>query len=200
MLDPGLDVRRLAATDRAAIRTEIGLEDPSLRLAAVLGDPSDQIEGMIGMMSVGLANESGRRVRVVMSPRAAAVNRAVHVLDSANRRSTMMVNKIAEEPWRLLGACDLAVVMAGAHSAAWAMAAGVPIVAADRPELRRLLEPDRTARFGRADSCAELAAQVCRTLDEPDKSRAMAQAARADFERRFTAAGLAPKLRELWMG
>ena len=198
LLDPGLDLRRLAATDRAAVRTRLGIKDESLQLAAVIGDPSGDIDGLIGATGVGIANETGRHVRLIISPRAGAVNRAIHMLTSAKRRTTLIDDALAEEPWRILGACDLAVVMAGAHSAAWAMAAGLPLVAADRPELRRLLKEGKTARFGRADSCAQIAQAVCRTLDQPDQSRAMAQAAKAEAERRFPAAGWITRMRGHW--
>jgi hypothetical protein len=194
-LDPGVDPRRLAAVDRAAFFESIGLEDPTLRLAAVIADRPEDVDAMVGVMGVGLADESGRKLRCLISPAARGLDRAMHVLRAARRRHLLIAHPIADEPWRWLGACDLAVVSAGTIAAAWAMAAGVPVVAADRPDARRVVELGVTARLERADSIAPMAMAVCRAVDEAESTAAMAAAARAVAVNRFSASRLAAVLR-----
>ncbi len=175
--------RRTGDTDRAAIRESWGLTDPRIKVVVVLADPPASIEALHALFDVGLVSVAGRNVRLVMSPRAHAMQRAWHVQQTAGREPIMILDSRVEEPWTLLFACDAALVMNDGLSLLWAMSAGLPIVAFDTPALRRRLEDHHTALLAPPDSFGQVARRICQLLDNPELAARLGQTARQKFEK-----------------
>jgi glycosyltransferase involved in cell wall biosynthesis len=67
-----------------------------------------------------------------------------------------------------------------------AMAEGVPIVAADIPAVREVLENDKTALIVPAGDEEALAEALADLAEDPGKAQKLARNARALYERKFT--------------
>src|ERR1051325_1751876 len=114
-------------------------------VVAALGDPPERVEALEALMGVGFARESGRDLIVLLSPHAAALERASRVASDVGRGRRMIVDLRLDRPWGVLPACDAALVMTPGLSAAWAMVCGVPIVALDTPAIRGQFADAQTA-------------------------------------------------------
>lgn len=79
-----------------------------------------------------------------------------------------------------------------------AMAARTPVVAADIPAFRELVEPGVHALLVAPDDAPGLAAAVADVLDHPDAAAARSAAGRTLVEERFTSAATARRLDELY--
>ena len=191
---PAVDASRLGEHNREAIRAPLKVDDDTL-LVAALADPPGAVEALDALMAVGLAREAGRLVLVVISPNARRVGRAQRLVESLSRGRRMIVDERIDRPWELLGGCDAALVIRAGLSAAWAMAAGLPIVAPATPEIGDQLTHGQTALLASPGKVARLAAQFCRLIDDPPLRQRLGGEAQSQAHDRFAAA---PAAEQWW--
>lgn len=140
---PPVNLARLAdPAERVRKRVGWGVTRPQTRLVALLSDRSERIEAMSAAMGVGLAWETGRDLRLLISPRAGQLPRAMRVIADARRTDRVIVDEAADRPWEIAHAADAAIVLGDGLSLAWATAAGLPTLAP-------------LSGVGRADGCHE---------------------------------------------
>lgn len=102
----------------------------------------------------------------------------------------------------VLAACDVFVFPSYSEGfgmvALEASAAGCPVVAYDLPPFHEFLLPGRTALLVPLGDVAALTAAVLSLLQDPDRRRAMGEAASEDARRRFPADGVARVFRAVY--
>ena len=75
-----------------------------------------------------------------------------------------------------------------------AMAIGLPVLIADMPGVREVIEPGREGLLAEPMIPGDFAAKIRDLLDDPDRRRAMGAAGRARAERRYGVTGVAEEL------
>ena len=189
MTEPLLNTDRLhGEADLAELRRSWGVADTRTRIVIATGDPPETIDALLAMLSVGLAAETGRPLRLLIGPHAKNLARARRVIQDADRPEVLIVHETADQPWESLGAVDFVLAMNSGPAICWAMAAGMPIVARDNYAARQQLSHDHTALLGRADSAGDLARQIIRLYDHPDLARTIADNARHTAVKRYSVA------------
>jgi len=178
---PAIDASRLRR-DRSAVRREWGVEDETVKIVAVLGDPPGTIDTLTASLGVGLAAEAGRTVRQLISPRAGRFVNVRRMLETAGRAHRLIVDARADEPWRVLGACDIAVVMCGSLAWSWAVASGLPIVTTQAMRGSAWWGAgegdDEPALTFDGKHSGELANRIMRLLDDGESAKAVVESAR----------------------
>ncbi|MEM8737480.1 MAG: hypothetical protein AAGG38_03240 [Planctomycetota bacterium] len=127
--------------ERATLREAWGV-DEDLPVVALLGDPPDAAEAYHSMMAIShVAEATGRDLRLLVHPRQYLRVRKQSVLEMYGHPARYLQDARIGRPWEILAGCD--AVIAGDQTAplslAHALGAGVPIVAADRPDHREAL-------------------------------------------------------------
>lgn len=205
---PGLDPARLVVSERSARRLAWGVTNERTMVVAALGDPPSAVDALRCLWVTGLAAESGMDVRLLVSPRAAGLDRARRVVEALGKPHYLIVDERAQSPWLVLTACDAALSLegpvdrpppaptltalvhrgsAGGLSLAWALVAAVPIVA----ERLDGTSPGSAWLGEAAAMCVEpnrpgRAAWVLRQIgDDPALRRRLADAARRRDAGRF---------------
>jgi hypothetical protein len=216
--EPGaaVDAQRLVTGRRTELRMSWGVTDEQTRVVAALGEPG-RVDALLSGLATGLAAETKRPVRLVISPMARGMDRALRVLSGASRNRLMIVDEAIDRPWEVLEGCDMALPShAGVH-AAWGAAAGLADVEAFAVE-RAVLQEQRAAAYalehraagaaaeeeepsgdmegfvGRGSRAGDLARAICRLFDDPAKLAERGRLA-AQAVTRFAPATLAAALR-----
>lgn len=152
-LAPGLSDRPIDRQQRQAMRQGWAVEDGEILVLGVAGDgPCD---AMANLWVAGLAGESGRPVRLLISPDAQDLPRARRLARSMGRASRLIVDARAARPWEVGPACEVGLVIAGTAGSGgatfdpppwrrrrpaghlpelWAMRCGLPLLVEQAPE------------------------------------------------------------------
>jgi glycosyltransferase involved in cell wall biosynthesis len=101
----------------------------------------------------------------------------MRAVDAEQRGERVIITHQADEPWKIVGACDLAIAVGGGLSTSWAMAAGLPIAGQDHATVTALLTHEHNALLAPADSAGELARRIRQIIDEPDTASTIGRAA-----------------------
>lgn len=109
----------------------------------------------------------------------------------------MIIRGEIDMPWRSLPACDVALVLTEGLSAAWAMAAGLAIVAPATPAIMRQFTDGHTALLAPPGKVAQLVQRLCRIFDDGQFARELGQAARDRSIRRYDPARFQDQWRAL---
>ena len=182
---PTVDPGHIICDARSMTRMRLGVSDHNMKLALLVGDSPGAMDVLRAVLAAGLVDETGRSLRVAISPNFPGLRRAMRAVDAEQRGERVIITHRADKPWQLVGACDLAIAVGGGLSTAWAMAAGLPIAAQQQPSVIDLLQHDHNALLAPADSAGELARRIRRLIDEPDTAadlgRAAAETARTEL-------------------
>ncbi|MBI1373071.1 MAG: hypothetical protein GC159_10100 [Phycisphaera sp.] len=181
LIEPGVDTRRLVTGERDSSRMRWSVND-GRSVVAVLSDPPQQTDALLAMLSVGIARETGRAFHMLIHRGAVGLERAARVVKAAGRGELMSVRDEAAEPWRSLGGCDMALALGGGVHLAWALAAGVPVVA-HYDAAGTLLRHEDNALISDMGTAANLARMMCRLHDDPQLRQRLADAGRNSAER-----------------
>lgn len=117
-----------ATAARLRQRLHWGISGEGTRVVVLLSDEPERIDAMSAILGVGLAWETGRDLRLVISPRAGQLQRALRVTEDAGRRERVIVDEAADRPWQLGQAVDAALVLGDGLSLAWARSLALPTV------------------------------------------------------------------------
>lgn len=177
VIAPIIDPGRIVCETRSAMRMQLGAGDHMTRLAMLVGDAPDVMDVLRAVLAAGLVDETGRPLRVVISPDCPGLRRAMRTVDAEQRGQRVILTHQADEPWKIVGACDLAIAVGGGLSTAWAMAAGLPIAAQDHASVTALLTHEHNALLAPVNSAGELARRIRRIIDEPDTATTLGRAA-----------------------
>lgn len=182
VIEPGIEApaATLARDDhprRAAQRLAWGVTDPRTAVVLALADPPRRLDGMTAMLSVGLAAETGRPVRLLISPSAGGLERAQRMAAASRRSNVLLVDDAADRPWEALAGIDIGLALDENLAVHWAMRAGLPLVAA--PGMNPQLVDGETALVGGDGSPGEIARRVCRLHDDAELARRLGSAAAA---------------------
>ncbi|MCC6681511.1 MAG: hypothetical protein IT445_11475 [Phycisphaeraceae bacterium] len=118
------------------------------RIIALLADDTRRCDVLAAVLAVSLLQESLNdqpdppRLRLLVHPEAVHQARARRLIDEAEAPARLLVDPRMSRPWQLLASCDLALLW-GERSeltAAWARAAGLPVLAAGDGDYRRAAE------------------------------------------------------------
>jgi hypothetical protein len=193
VLRPALDASRCAACDRAALRAQWNATDPAARVVALLGDPADAADAFDASYVAGLAAESlGRdhpqalNLRLLVHPATGRRMRAQRQMRQLDRGDRMVLEPRLSEPWRVLPACDFALVLDDAKcsgrrlglSPLWAMASNCTLIAAATYAVSEVLEDHHSALLGRPGDVRHLAHRLRTLLDDPRLAWQLRDAAR----------------------
>lgn len=129
-VDPPVNLERLADREgRVRRRLGWGVNEERTRIVMLVSDRPEAIEAMSAVLGVGLAWETGRDLRLVISPRASQLERALRVLRDVEQEDRVIVDAAADRPWEVAHAVDAALVPGDGLSLAWATTSGLPTVA-----------------------------------------------------------------------
>ena len=189
-LDAILNFDRLTEASHPARRNTWGVSDTA-RVVAVIGDPPSAADALQSLVSVGLAREAGRDLVTLMTPAARGIDRARRLMDGIKRGRSLIVDDAADRPWEVLPGCGAALVTTAGLSAAWAMAAGLPIVAHDTPAIRSQLTDGETGLLAPPGKVGQFARLFCRLADDPGLAQRLGRAAAMEAQRRYSVTQLA---------
>ncbi|MEM7625651.1 MAG: hypothetical protein AAF333_08485 [Planctomycetota bacterium] len=176
LIDEGLHADRVTATplwsteaaedrlskQRAEIRAAWNVEDHA-PVVALLGDPPAAADASPAMTTIDLVGHAtGRKLYLLVHPFQAGRDRTQTVLDAYRQPDRMVQDARLATPWRVLAGCD-AVLMGrtpAVASARFAVAAGLPIVAPDKPSHREALADAERAYFAATAEPKRLAHQL----------------------------------------
>ncbi|MBI1370803.1 MAG: hypothetical protein GC162_19390 [Planctomycetes bacterium] len=177
IIPPGLDARRIERGDRRAMRMRWGITDETMLMATVLGDAAEPEDELRGALAVGLVEEAGRKLRVMLRAGSTASERARRLMDATRRGERMRITPDLAELWRVIDGCDLAIGVGGGLPLAWAMLAGKAIAGMDSEHVRAYVRADVAGLLAPPHSPGELAKRICRLADDPARRRELSQAA-----------------------
>lgn len=147
----GTPLPHTAASDhRSALRRRWGIDDPELPVVVLLADVPHLGETHPTAMTVNLAAEaSGRDLRLLLHPEQFGRARVQRLQDAMQVGARLVQEPAVETPWSILHAVDAALLTEtpAPRATAAALAAGVPVVAPDRPWHRDLVTPDAEVYF-----------------------------------------------------
>ena len=204
VIEPGLNPVRQSSATRDVQRLAWGAADPDTVLVGLLGDPPTAADAWRGLLIVDLLSETGRSARLVYHPAAHGAQRARRAAERVGHGDRIIFEPAMGRPWRVLGACDVALMLQTAYGQAaaasgtwptaadgaaallWAMASGVPIVGPDCGVASQWLEDGRSACLAPPASTRQLAHAMGRLCQEPGLGRPLAAAARRIVETDFT--------------
>lgn len=166
--------------DRTATRMSWGVTDERTSVVLATGPVPGAQDAMLAMLSAGLAAETGRQIRLLISPRAAGLHRARRMAAASGRDTTLIIHEAADKAWEVRPAIDLALAMNDGPGVTWAMLTGLPIAGHASPALSERLRHDETALLGRKASPGEIARCLCRLHDDPALAQRLAEAARRE--------------------
>lgn len=131
-----IDTTRLREDRRAGMRLKLGAAEGDLVIWLMVDRCTDG-DAMAAMRLLGLTDETGRRVRLVVHPASRRLPATRQMIETLDRTHRLVEFDHACEPWTVLSGCDVALAMDGGRSArlsaAWAAAAGVPILVMGQP-------------------------------------------------------------------
>lgn len=151
-LAPGLSRRPIDPQQRQALRRAWGVQEGDILVLAL--DSDGPTDAMANLWVAGLAGETGRPVRLVISPRAKDLSRARRLARSMGRTDRLIVDPRAAMPWEVGPACEVGLVIAGTAGSGgatfnpppmrkrcrtgslaqlWAMRAGLGLLIEDAP-------------------------------------------------------------------
>jgi len=167
---------------RAAQRLAWGVTDERTTVVLAAVDSPRSLDGMTAMLSVGLAAETGRAVRLLISPSAGGLERAQRMAAASRRSNVLLVDAAADRPWEAIAGIDIALALDDDLGLLWAMRAGLPIVApapGPAPGMGPRLVDGESALLGGTPggSPGELARRICRLHDDPELARRLGDAA-----------------------
>jgi glycosyltransferase involved in cell wall biosynthesis len=174
------------------------VQDEQTPVVLAAGDPPEAVDAPTALLSIGMVRETGRPVRLLISPRAEGLRRAARIAAEAGRAELLAVPPLAEQPWRSLPGVDLVLAMNAGLSTAWGMAGAKPIAAPATPGLRHQLTDDKTAQLGPPGKEGELARRVIQLLEQPERSRQLADRARQEAARRYDPARYAERMHAVY--
>ncbi|MEX2670669.1 MAG: glycosyltransferase [Phycisphaeraceae bacterium] len=184
-IDPPVNVARFnEAPQRERQRLSWGVTQPATRVVVMLSDQEEHVEAMSALLGVGLAWETGRDVKVLISPRTGELERALRVMRDVGRIDRVIIDEAADQPWRLAHAVDAALVLGDGQSLAWATNAGLPTLV---PSLDGVPDGEAgnadilDAIFARPTSSkpGRIAPHLCRLCDQFDQAERSASALKA---------------------
>lgn len=207
LLQPGVNPAWVDDDRRDALRASWGVVDASTRVVLLMGDPPNRAEATEAGLCVGLAHETGRDIRLLVSPQARGTDRATRMAHEIDRAERIIVDDIADTPWVALAGCDAAMILDGGFAARrgvgashlagttggtlsvlWAMAAGVPLIAEDTDRMRAFIDPQLSGCLTAPGSAKAVARQLCQWHDHPESARAWGDAARQMVLQRYASA------------
>jgi len=199
VIEPGVDAGRFADADRRATRLGWGVGDDATSVVATIADAPRCVDALLSMLTVGMAFEAGRSIRLLVMPDAVNMPRAERVVRAAGKPEVMIVRPDAWEPWRTLRGCDMALVLSDGVNLAWAMASGTPIVAPESVAAGTPLVHDDNALLA-TGKAAPLARQMCKLHDDRAHGHAIGDRARRQAESRFDMTRFHEQMHGAWRG
>ncbi|MBX3372621.1 MAG: glycosyltransferase [Phycisphaeraceae bacterium] len=224
-IDPADAARRRG--QRAALRTRYGVGEDVL----VIGLLADPIFWPDAMQAVGIAARlaaTGRRVRLVVAPRAMRRSQAERWICDVGRRDLLTVDDAISEPWSVLPALDVALLIGGVQAPAerrveptvgtWllggrgparpdpgvlpalhAAAAGVPVIADDLPALRHVVHEGETGLLVSPFRAVDVVERLIRLYDDPALRARLGGTARSVVERDHASCRVVPGVVRRWL-
>ena len=198
----GRDTRRfepLPAAELDSLRTSLGL-GPQQRVVLAVGRVAPQKNhlALIGAFDV-VADGHPDAVLVIAGEKGPSWDQVSEAVGSARHGDRIQLLGHRNDVPALLQIASVAVCSSHREGAAGAlieaMASGTPIVSTRLAGLEGVLDDGRNAVVVEPD---RLAAGISAVLDDPDAARARAEAARSDFDRRFTIERAAESLAEVY--
>jgi glycosyltransferase involved in cell wall biosynthesis len=196
---PGVDAARIPHDQRRALRIGWGVADDATRVVMLLGDPPNRADAAVAGLCVGLAHETGRRLRLLMSPRARGLRSAKQMAARIGRADRLIVDSVADTPWIALAGCDAALMLGGGSGrgagaaggwgglpALWAMAAGVPVIAESAAFLDGVPADDVAENLIIAAGVRATARRLCQWHDEPDSARSTVRRAQRTVAEQYS--------------
>jgi hypothetical protein len=176
---PVVDPEWIDASARHSIREQWPLEDDRRdeQVVALLGDPISEADAMMGLWVAGLVAETGRAVRLLVSPRARGLHRAQCLTRAMGHPQRILIDDRLDEPWRILPACDIGLLLAsrandggcvgsdpsdrrvaanGGLALQWALAGGLVVVGEDAAMGEATSPTIQTTSAGRPRELARL--------------------------------------------
>jgi len=191
VLLPAVDVERARHLRRRAAeaRSRLGLSDPDGPVLTTL-PPVKRGGGHYEVLwAAGILQQVHRRLRVVLPGRSGEAERLARFAASFGQRQIVVPAAGPDGFMDALAACD--VVVAGSRdvdavSLAWAMAAGVPVVAVRGPVVEEFVGEEGGLLLDSAQPMT-LAQGVWRLLEDEALRRNLAEAAGDEAAKRFSA-------------
>lgn len=202
--DLGVPAERITVVPRGRDPRALGIPSPRRRAAAraVLGlEEEDELvvhsgrheyaKGQLDLVAAtALLARSRPRLRVLIAGREGALTADLEQAIAAGVTDRVRLLGHRDDVPELLAAADLFAfpsLYEGLPGAVIeAMALGLPVVAADIPPLREVVEPDRSALLVPPGEPAALASAIDDMLFDRERARTFGRRGRALFEERFT--------------
>ena len=173
VLRPGIDLSKVVLNQKAALRRRWGLHDESQKVVALVSDPPHAADAVEAFLAVLLAD--GSRVAQEMTldllvhPDQTHRLRADRLGRHLHRSRWVIQEPCLAQPWRCLGACDVALAIgphAGSLSLLWAMSANVPIVGEAHYAISEIVEDRHSALLAKPGAAKSLAHRLSQVLGD----------------------------------
>lgn len=182
---PALDMAMVDQTSRAALRERWGVEDDSIKIAMLLGDPPTGADALAAFEIVSRVNDSfdeGRApVRLLVHPQQNNGLAALRFARHRNSEHWLIRDPDVARPWSALPGADIALATrpgAGNLSLLWAMAANVPIVGEATYGVSEIVEDRHSALLAKPGRIHLLGHRVHQLIDDPQLAWQLRDAAR----------------------
>jgi hypothetical protein len=209
VVEPGIDPADPGPTPPPRdLRDQWRLADPDDRVLILLSDPPAAADARWANLGLGLVNESlttvmGRntRLRLMMTPNQRRRAAGWRMMINYGVADLVGQDPRIAAPWMVLPACQATLFVGPTDpglAMAWAMAAGRPIVAEDRPGATDWLTSDDNALLAEANQPKRLAHRLHQLLVDTPLADRLGRAAADTARERFDPSGYLARLRDAY--
>lgn len=191
LIRPAIDFVRLSQARRPAIRRELALPDgaPTLLTPAPPTRPGGHY---YALWAAGLLQQLLNDLRIILPGASPQRHRLLRFAENFNRRQMVLAPPHDRHFADLLAAADVllapAVGNVPTNALAWAMAAGLPIVASAVPAITEIITSGRNGLLARPATTMELTAHVLSLFHDQQLRRRLTDAARNHAHQLFSPA------------
>lgn len=226
VLPPAVNPQSVDVESRDELRRRWGVDDDTV-VVGLVSEPITWADARRAMAAISLATVSGRRVRLVVHPTASRRLAAEDWAASLGQHHLMIFEDDMAEPWRIVHALDVALViggdlntddlrqrgspfafivgggrrlrpMPGVMPLLWAMSAGVPVVAEAGPAVDDILTDGRTGLLVNQGDISAAADRIVRLHDDKTIAGRLGTAARQVATERFNISAFCVRLKALY--
>lgn len=203
VLRPGVHIGLIDHAARAEIRERWDVA-PDTRVVALIGEPAHLCDAWRASWVLSMLLAGGEDAALVVSPRSRRATAAWERLAELGMPQRLLLDGAAEEPWRVLSACDAVLFfgddrrddvpdqtpiwrrprasrpMPGMLPVLWAMAAGVPIVAEASYAVSEVLEHQHSAHLVKPGDTWGAARALHQIFSDPQSTWRLRDTARSE--------------------
>jgi len=163
---------------------------PDTYVVGLLAEPMDLADAWTAMEAVLRYASAGRTMRLVLSCQSSRRGDVERALRRLSRDDLLVFDEAACRPWDSACGFDAALCLGGGDAASplpalWAMAAGTPVIADDRPALRSVMSRLCPACLVPCDDHGAVCRIMTRWADDPAERSALGMRLRAEVARSY---------------